>query len=360
MPRRDRPRNGQRHCSPRTARLGPCGASSRPVTDTTALTLDDFALFARVAERLNLSAVARERDVPPSQVSRALARIERACGARLVHRTTHGLSLTDEGERVALHGARLLEAAESLAADLDERRGDPSGLVRVATSPAMALLLLPGLGPLLDRHPRLRIEIAADDRIVDMARDGVDIAIRTGAPAADGLVARPIGLHGRALFAAPTYLARHGEPRHPDELPAHRLIANSAAPVLNRWQFQVDGGTREVKVTGTLRTDNTAVVLAMALAGLGIARLNETIAAPHVAEGRLAAVLPDFNEPGRNPIYAMMLPDRQRLPKVRVCVDHFAQWFATCGAPQLAAALRPRAAAVAPAPAPSTSTTGRP
>jgi DNA-binding transcriptional LysR family regulator len=320
------------------------------MADTASLTLDDFALFARVAELLNLSAVARERDVPPSQVSRALARIERACGARLVHRSTHGLSLTDEGEHVALHGARLLEAAELLNADLDERRGDPSGLVRIATSPAMASLLLPGLGPLLDRHPRLRLEVAADDRLVDMARDGVDIAIRTGAPAADGLVARPIGVHGRGLFASPAYLARHGTPAHPDDLPAHRLIANSAAPVLNRWRYHVDGEPRELKVAGTLRTDNTAVVLAMAVAGLGIARLNETIAAPIVAEGRLAAVLAQFNDPGRNPIYAVMLPDRQRLPKVRVCVDHFARWFATCGAPPEAAVpVTPPAAAPEPA-----------
>lgn len=293
-----------------------------------ALSLDDFALFARVAELRNLSAVARERDVPPSQVSRALARIERLCGARLVHRSTHGLSLSDEGESLAAHGAQLLATAQALEAALDERRGDPSGLVRLATSPVLALHLLPALAPLLERHPRLRVEIAADDRLVDMAREGIDVAIRTGEPQTDGLVARAIGEHSRALFAAPAYLARHGTPQHPDDLARHRLIANSANPMLNRWPFVVDGQPQALKVAGTLRSDNTAIVLAMALAGLGIARLNRVIVAPHVAQGRLLPVLPGLVQVQTSPIYAVMLPDRQRLPKVRACVDHLANWFA--------------------------------
>ncbi|GAP36126.1 LysR family transcriptional regulator [Piscinibacter sakaiensis] len=298
---------------------------------TADLTLDDFALFARVAELRNLSAVARERDVPPSQVSRALARIERLCGARLVHRSTHGLSLSDEGQSLAAHGAQLLAVALELDGALDERRADPSGLVRLASSPVLAIHLLPALAPLLERHPRLRLEIAADDRLVDMAREGIDVAIRTGEPQAEGLVARPIGEHSRALFAAPAYLARHGTPAHPDELAGHRLIANSASPALNRWPFELDGQPQALKVAGTLRSDNTAVTLAMTLAGLGIARLNRVIVAPHVAEGRLVPVLERHVVVQTNAIYAVMLPERQRLPKVRACVDHLAAWFAGAG-----------------------------
>ncbi len=295
---------------------------------TAALTIDDFALLARVAELRNLSAVAREREVPASQVSRALARIERECGARLVHRTTHGLSLTEEGERVAAHGAELLAVTARLDAELDDRRGGPAGLVRIATSAAIGQFLLPALRPLLDAHPRLRVEIAAEDRIVDMAKEGVDVAIRTGEPASEGLVARPIGVHERRLYAAPQYLARHGTPATVAELERHRLVGNSAAPALNRWPFVVDGQPQELKVAGTLRTDNTAIALAMAIEGLGIARLNATFAAPHVAAGRLVPLLEDVAVPLRQPIYAVMLPERQRSPKVRACVDALAAWFA--------------------------------
>jgi len=296
---------------------------------TAALTIDDFALFARVAELRNLSAVAREREVPPSQVSRALARIEQHSGALLVHRTTHGLSLTEEGESVAAHGAQMLALAQTLDAELDERRGEPSGLVRLATSPALALVLLPALQPLLDRHPRLRVEVAADDRLVDLAREGVDIAIRTGTPSNDGLVARAIGRHGRVLCASPAYVAQHGRPAHPDDLAAHRLIASSANPALNHWRFVIDGAAQVVKVGGRLRSNNTGIGLAMALHGLGIARLHAAVAAPLLAEGRLLELLPAFAEPSRELICAVMLPGRQRLPKVRACVDHIVAWFAT-------------------------------
>jgi DNA-binding transcriptional LysR family regulator len=296
--------------------------------DTAALSIDDFALFARVVELRNLSAVAREREVPPSQVSRALARIERQCGVRLIHRSTHGLALTEEGESLAAYGAEVLATVAELDAELDTRHGEPSGLVRVAMSPVMTLLLLPSLAPLLARHSRLRVEIAADDRLVDMAREGIDLAIRTGAQS-DGLVVRPLGTFRRALYASPDYLRRRGRPTHPDELANHALIANSASPMLNRWPFVVDGEARELRPAGTLRTDNTGIVLAMALGGLGIARLVTSVAAPHVAAGTLERVLDGFVPVVEAPVSLVMLQERQRLPKVRACVDHWVDWFAT-------------------------------
>jgi DNA-binding transcriptional LysR family regulator len=191
----------------------------------------------------------------------------------------------------------------------------------------MALHLLPCIDALLADHPRLRIELGADDRLLDMARDGIDIAVRTGVAGADGLVARPLGDHARSVFAAPAYLERHGTPQHPEDLARHRLIGNSAAPVLNRWRFVVDGAPMEVRAGAVLRTDNSGITLAMALRGLGIARLLDAIAAPLVEDGRLVRLLESFVERAANPIYAVMLPDRQRLPKVRVCVDRLAAWF---------------------------------
>lgn len=294
---------------------------------TAALSIDDFALFARVAELRNLSAVARERDVPPSQVSRALARIEGQCGVRLVHRTTHGLSLTDEGERVAVHGAQMLALASELDGELDDRRAEPSGLVRVATSHVMGLFLLPCLGSLLERHARLQVEIAADDQPTDIAREGIDIAVRAGEVAQEGLVARPLGSFTRVVCAAPAYLARHGTPRHPAELAQHRLVGSSARPTLNRWPFVVDGRTLEVRAGGVLRANNTALVLAMGVEGLGIIRPHAGSAAPHIAAGRLVPLLESYLLSPSLPISAVMLPDRQRLPKVRACVEHFAAWF---------------------------------
>ena len=299
---------------------------------TAALAIDDFALFARVAELRSLAAVAREREVPASQVSRALARIERLCGARLVHRSTHGLSLTEEGDAVAAHAAQVLGAAAALDAELDQRRGEPSGTVRVACSPAMAHFLLPGLQALLDLHPRLCLDLAVDDRTVDMAREGIDIAIRTGAPTSDTVVARQIGAFTRRLYAAPSYLKRFGTPKSTAELARHRLIANSASPTLNRWPVVNDGVAGELQIEGHTRTDNSAVVLALVLEGAGIARAVDLLAAPLVQSGRLVTILQKQIPERRVPIYAVMLKERHRLPKLRACIDYWEQWLADVAA----------------------------
>lgn len=292
------------------------------------LQLDDVALFTRIAELGTLSAAAREREVPVSQVTRALARLEAGCGARLLHRTTHGLSLTDEGDTFLAHARRLLDTTAELSSELSGKLAGPSGWVRLSVSPVMAqAVIAPSMNGLYRRHPQLHIDISADDRIADMARDGVDIAIRTGSPSSDTLVARQIGSYGRGLYAAPSYLAAFGTPRHPDELAQHRLIGNSANPQLNRWPLTTGGQHGELQVRGHTRTDNSAVVMALAQQGVGIARLMDLLAQPLVARGELVPVLPQHFASTRVPIYAMMLQERHRLPKLRACIDYWAQWL---------------------------------
>jgi DNA-binding transcriptional LysR family regulator len=293
------------------------------------LQLDDVALFVRIAELGTLSAAARERDVPVSQVTRTLARLEAGCGVRLLHRSTHGLSLTDEGDTFLAHGRRLLDTAAELGSELSGKISGPSGWVRISVSPLLAqMVIAPSLRGLYQRYPQLHIDVSADDRMADMAREGIDIAIRTGTPNSDTLVARQIGTYGRSLYAAPAYLSDFGTPRHPDDLQQHRLIGNSANPVLNHWPVSSGGKGRELVVQGHTRTDNSAVVLSLAQQGVGIARLMDLLAQPLVRSGELVPVLQDHFASSRVPIYAVMLQQRQRLPKIRACIDYWAEWLA--------------------------------
>ena len=200
--------------------------------------LSDTALFVRIVELGTLSAAARERQVPVSQVTRALARLEAQCSARLLHRSTHGLSLTDEGDTFLAHARRLLDVEAELTSELSGKLAGPSGWVRMSVSTITAqALIVPALPSLYERHPQLHVELSADDRIVDMAREGIDIAIRTGTPASDTLVARRISQLTRRLYASPGYVRRHGLPSHPDELAAHRLIGNSGIASHNQWRL---------------------------------------------------------------------------------------------------------------------------
>jgi DNA-binding transcriptional LysR family regulator len=319
------------------------------------LNLADAALFIRVTELGTLSAAARERNEPVSQISRAIARIESGLGVRLLHRSTHGLSLTDEGDAFLAHARSMLDIATELESDLGGKLAVPRGRVRLSVSHILAeTMIIPSLPGLYERYPELKLDIVADDRVSDLARDGIDIAIRGGVDSLESLVVRKIGEHGRKLYAAPAYLAKFGTPQTPADILQHRLIANSASQSLNRWPFiksALDGLSNAKKggaawpekpntqraakrntadillVKGHTRVDSTALVLSLTLAGIGIARLNELLVSPLLRNGQLQEVLADYLENEPIPIYAAMLQGRHRLPKVRACLDYWQAFF---------------------------------
>lgn len=293
------------------------------------LTFDDLKLFSRVASLGTLSAVARERDVPVSQVSRALARLEKTSGVKLMHRSTHALALTPEGQTFLDYCHRITGSLDELEGEFSAKTREASGLVRVAASTVMAQYrVVPSLPGLHRLHPRLQIELEVSDRLGDIARDGIDIALRTTHTLPDTLVARQIGVHGRALYATPAYLAQAGTPRHVDDLQHHQLITNSATPHLNTWPFIVDGEARTLAAQGYWRANDTAVIANMVLMGLGIGRLSTISAEPLVREQRLVPVLPELVDGQPSPVYAVTAGTRHRLPKIKACIDYWVAWFA--------------------------------
>jgi len=292
------------------------------------MNIDDLRLFARVAELGTLSAVARERDVAVSQISRSMTQLEAHCGVQLLRRTTHGLSLTAEGEVFLGYCRSIAQTFDELDGEFSSRARDVRGVVRVAVSANMAQhVLVPSLPELVARHPGLTVDLQVSDALVDMSRDGIDIAIRTGSTQTEEVIARQIGSHGRRLYASPGYIKRHGKPKHPDDLARHRIITTSTAPRLNDWPFVIDGKPVLRPMHGQLRASTTSVTQEMALAGLGICRVHDLIAAPFVQRGELVELLGKFTDQQVVPVYAMMLPQRYRLPKIRACVDFWATWL---------------------------------
>ncbi|WP_332826353.1 LysR family transcriptional regulator [Ramlibacter sp.] len=292
------------------------------------LQFDEMALYARVAELGSLSAVARERDVPVSQVSRTLSRLEKACGARLMQRSTHGLSLTDEGRTFLEYSRRALVTLEELEGEFAARSGEPTGVVRVAASTVVAQYqLVPSLAGLAQRHPRLQVELEVGDRLLDLVRDGIDIAIRTSPNLPDSVVARQIGTLGRALYAAPAYARSRGLPRQPEDLHAHALVTNSAATLLNEWPFRVDGEPWTFAAQGQWRANDTNMAATMVLQGLGIGRLATLVGDTLVQQGLLVPVLADFVDPRPVPVHAVTTGARHRLSKIKACLDYWTEWF---------------------------------
>jgi DNA-binding transcriptional LysR family regulator len=292
-----------------------------------AMDLADLHTFTRVVELGSLSGAAREANVPVSQISRTLSRLEAQHKVRLLHRSTHSLSLTEAGQSLLDHGKKMLETYAQYEADV-AGTSEVVGSVRLGVSPAMAnYVVIPSLTALAQVHPKLAIELHVDDRIVDMAQHGIDLAIRTGDPGSDTLVARKIGELGRRLYAAPSYIAAHGMPRSVQDLSQHLLISNSVLPSFNRWPFIVEGQAVTHIARGHYRANSTGMMMSMALQGLGIVRSSSPICDPLVARGQLVEVLENIVDCHTLPINAVMLQERHRAPKIRACIDFFAQWL---------------------------------
>jgi DNA-binding transcriptional LysR family regulator len=293
------------------------------------LQFDELALFVRVAALGSLSAAARERDVPVSQVSRTLARLEKACGARLMQRSTHGLSLTDEGHTFLEYSRRAVGSLEELEGEFAARSGSPSGRVRVAASTVIAQYqLVPSLPGLAQRHPHLQVDLQVGDRLVDITRDGIDIAIRTVTHLPETVVARQIGTLGRGLYAAPAYARSRGLPSQPADLAAHTLIANNEVTQLNDWPFLVDGKPVSIAARGHWSTNDTGMAATMIVQGLGIGRLATVVGEPLVRQKLLVPVLARYVDQQAVPIYAVTAGGRHRLPKIKACLDYWSEWFA--------------------------------
>jgi DNA-binding transcriptional LysR family regulator len=307
------------------------------------LTLDDFALFAQIAAAHSFSTVARERNVAASHVSRAMARIEAACGLRLAHRTTHSLSLTEEGEMFLEHARRILGEYAQLRDGFGGRSLHIGGTVRISVSQLLAeYVLIPQLHLLSAQHPGLTVQLQVEDRVVDMADESIDIAIRAGVDPAQASVARSLGSHGRALYASPGYLREHGTPVSVSDLAAHRLISNAATPSHNQWGFRVNGEPTTLSVKGQVQVNSSASVISLALSGAGIARMNDVVGQALVEQRRLLPVLPQAVERGSHPIFAVILSTRHRAPKMRATMDYLQTCFAPFVTPEGATAALPQ------------------
>jgi DNA-binding transcriptional LysR family regulator len=285
--------------------------------------LHGLSVFVRVAESGSFSAVARQTDTSHSAVTRLISQLEDHFGVRLFHRTTRHLSLTEDGQDLLAHARQLLESAEEMEAALGRARASPTGLVRMGVPPALAVLLVPRLPAVFKSHPGLEVELVVADRFGDLIEERLDLALQRGQPQDSSVIARNIGVFGRVIVAGPSYLEKHGAPRHPNELSDHNCLVHENGPNSSCWQFTGPDGEIEVRVSGVFRADNTMLVHRAALEGYGIAQLPESQVVDDLRAARLYRLLPDYPS-GRQPLF-IIYPSRRHLPpRTRVMIDFLA------------------------------------
>lgn len=282
--------------------------------------LGALGILVRVVEAGSFSAVAREREISQSAVTRQVAQLEQHFGVRLFHRTTRRLSLTDDGQALLGHARHVLETAEEMEAALGLQSRSPTGLVRVGVSVAGARFLASRLPTLAQRHPGLRVELVVRDQFADMIEERLDLAVRSGDIADVSLVARRIGHLGRAVVAAPFYLERNGAPSIPDDLADHNCLVHDVGPDSDTWRFTGPEGPMSVRVSGWFLANDSGTVRVAARAGHGIALLPEMQVIDDLRAGRLFRLLSDYPSQ-RLPIH-LVYPSRRNLaPRTRVVMD---------------------------------------
>jgi DNA-binding transcriptional LysR family regulator len=252
---------------------------------------------------------------------------------RLMNRTTRALSLTAEGSAF-LHRARIaLDALDTAVDEVAVQRVEPRGRVRISTSAAFGRQqLMPALPSLLQRHPSLRVEVDFDDRVVDLVRDGYDLAIRGGLIADSNLVSRPICRLNMALVASPSYLAERGIPRSPRDLDRHQLIARRfLGGQVSPWNFRSSDGsisTLEPAHAAILTLSAPETLVQAACDGMGVAQVGVHHAWAHLVSGDLKVVLHRQHAPGTYEL-VMQYPHRSLMaPRVQATLEHLLEAFA--------------------------------
>lgn len=278
----------------------------------------DLRWLVRSLELKSFSAAAREMDVAVSVVSRGVDRLEAGFGISLLRRSTHGLSATPEGAELVQGARDVLGRLDEMAASFDRRRHHVAGVVRLASSQEICeQLVVPQLATLRERYPALRIELVADDRVVDLVTDGIDVALRTTLGRSEAVVARELGSFDRRLYASPDYLNRHGSPAEPADLHQHQTVTHTAQGPHVTWVFRQAGRKLEVAVTSQLAVSSSALLHRALVAGAGIGMLSRPLAAADEREGKLVEVLKPFAPRTAYTMYVVSLPNRRNASRVQ-------------------------------------------
>ncbi|WP_459623593.1 LysR family transcriptional regulator [Burkholderia sp. 3C] len=277
--------------------------------------------FVAVVDAGSFSAAARRLELGQPAVSKSIAQLEAHLGARLLLRSTRGLTPTDAGRRFYEH-ARLsiAEADQAEQAVRDSSRG-LSGRLRICAAVTFSRLhVLPMLKRFVDRHPDLQLDIILDDRSIDLLEEGVDVALRMGTLDDSSMTARHIASSRRRVVATPAYLAEAGTPATPAELSRHQVIVYSQRGGGEAWSFSRDGAEVAVAVSGRVRVSAAEGMRTAVLGHMGLAIASEWMFGPELARGEVRAVLNDWTLPGVD-LWAVFPAGRMVTSKARAFVD---------------------------------------
>ena len=278
-------------------------------------------VFLNVVDARSFRGAAIALGLPPSTVTDVVKRTEARLGTRLLDRTTRVVAPTPDG-------LAWYDRCRAIVGDVEDaeaafRGGIPAGRVRLDAVGSLArTVLLPALPAFLARYPEIELILSEGERLVDLIREGVDIALRTGPLSDSDLIRRPLGMLEEVTVASPAYVAKYGTPRDPDDLDGHHMIGffSTRAHEVLSLDFVLNGNVVTRRIQTAITVTGTETLIAAAQAGLGIAQIPRYRLAADLAAGRMIELLPD-TKPTPSPLAAVYPRDRHLSPRVRVTLD---------------------------------------
>ncbi|HBM3286039.1 TPA: LysR family transcriptional regulator [Klebsiella michiganensis] len=291
-------------------------------------------LFIAVYDSQSFSVVARREGVSPSMVSRVIHQLEDALGQQLLYRNTRAVVPTEAGRLFAEHARGLGERFSVARRDLQDRRLEPGGLVRINAPVYFGQRhIAPWLPGLTQRYPQMQIALALTDDFIDPHREATDLIFRIGSLPDSSVHARVLGMQHHYLVAAPDYLQRCGTPEKPEDLRHHSTLVYSGSNGPNRWLFRLAGGEWvHYPQTPRLASNNADALLTAALGGMGVVLFPDWMVNEAMGAGRLVQLMPHYSAAigsSSSPVSAIYPHARHPSLNVRAVIDYFIDVFGT-------------------------------
>ncbi len=283
--------------------------------------IDELKAFVATAQKGSFTAAADQLGISNRLTSKYVAELEARLGVRLFQRTTRKVGLTPAGEDLLARAPTVLEDLDDLLADSTEEARGLAGTIRISAPVMMGEIYLGQmLGRFACEHPGLSFDIRLNDRYVDLAAEGIDLAFRVGQSDMLSLKTRRLGVFQALAAASPDYIAAHGAPKAPDELADHACIIDTNRRLPRRWVFERDGEKITASVSGRFIVNSARASVELATRGLGIVYAPRFALREELASGALVPVLEGFAGEGA-PLMAVYLEGRTLPRKVRALID---------------------------------------
>ncbi|MEP5179732.1 MAG: LysR family transcriptional regulator [Rhizobiaceae bacterium] len=283
--------------------------------------IDGMRTFVTAVDTGSFTAAADRLGVSKKLVSKYVAQLEDRLRVRLLHRTTRRLSLTDAGARYYDRCQQLIEDFDGMESALRDDRQGLGGTLHVSAPVVFGeSFLLPLIAEFCQAHPDLSIKLQFSDTYVDLADEGMDLAIRIGTLEPSSMKARRLAPTENWLVAAPAFVDKYGKPRHPRELSKFECIYDTNFRSKRNWPFQIDGAVRTVPISGKMSVSSLTAAVQLAVLGQGIALCPDYAVAKEVTDGRLVRLLPDLPQLDAG-IYLVYLESRYMPARVRTFID---------------------------------------